>query len=767
MKRKVLFYCCIFLLAFTLDSLAQANTGKIEGRLMSGGLPVHFATVVLNDGWQITQSDSVGYFAFRNLPIETYTLKVQAIGYNDLMVRVNVQSSTEQMPVFELEALDGATLSEVVVSGTLHEVSKLQSVVPVEVYNQNFFKKNPTPSLFESLQNINGVRPQLNCSVCNTGDIRINGLEGPYTMVLIDGMPIVSGLSTVYGLMGIPQSLIERVEIVKGPASTLYGSEAIGGLVNIITKQSGQAPVWSADVFTTSWQEWTGDFGGKLKLSKRSETLVGLHAFHYNQPIDNNSDGLTDMSLQQRYSLFQKTSFVRKSNKRLQFAARYLHEDRWGGQMNWTEEFRGGDSIYGESIYTKRWEVFGEYELPFLKNVMFHFSGNGHAQNSMYGTTSFIAQQNVYFGQLTWRKKTEHAEWLVGSAYRHTFYDDNSVVTRSLDSLGVLTNLPSITRLPGVFVQHEWEWRKKHKLLSGMRYDHNNIHGHVFSPRLNYKYTSSDGKHTLRAGLGNGYRVASIFTEDHAALTGAREVVFEETLRPEKSWNQNINYTLRWHTDKHALITLDVNAFHTRFSQRIIPDYETHTNKIIYGNLDGFSVSKGLGAQLNAFFPNSLKVMAGATLMDVSFTENGVRERQLLTERFSGVWSVSYTVPFIGLTIDYTGNVFGPMRMPLLGELDPRSEYSPVWSLQNIQFSKAFAKRFEVYTGIKNLLDFTPDANSIARAFDPFDQGVTFNEAGEAVATPNNPFALTFDPTYMYAPNIGRRLFIGLRWTVQ
>ena len=103
----------------------------------------------------------------------------------------------------------------------------------------DFSERNPTPSIFESLQNVNGIRPQLNCNVCNTGDIHINGLEGPYTFVLIDGMPIVSGLSTVYGLSGIPQSLIERVEIVKGPASTLYGSEAVGGIINIITKQPG------------------------------------------------------------------------------------------------------------------------------------------------------------------------------------------------------------------------------------------------------------------------------------------------------------------------------------------------------------------------------------------------------------------------------------------------------------------------------------------------------------------------------------------------
>src|SRR5690606_28364296 len=104
-----------------------------------------------------------------------------------------------------------------------------------EVYNKAFLRCNPTPSLFESLQMINGVRPQLNCNVCSTGDIHMNGLEGAYTMILLDGMPIVSGLASVYGLTGIPGSLIERIEVVKGPASALYGSEAVGGIINVIT----------------------------------------------------------------------------------------------------------------------------------------------------------------------------------------------------------------------------------------------------------------------------------------------------------------------------------------------------------------------------------------------------------------------------------------------------------------------------------------------------------------------------------------------------
>ena len=120
----------------------------------------------------------------------------------------------------------------------------------------------------------------------------------------------------------------------------------------------------------------------------------------------------------------------------------------------------------------------------------------------------------------------------------------------------------------------------------------------------------------------------------------------------------------------------------------------------------------------------------------------------------------------IDVSIDYTGNLYGPMKLPLLSSLDPRPEYSPAWSLQNIQITKKIKKILEIYGGVKNFLNWTPNKNSqfiIARSRDPFDKQVTFDTNGQAIATPNNPYALTFDPSYVYAPNQGRRLFLGIR----
>jgi outer membrane receptor for ferrienterochelin and colicins len=732
--KYIVFICFLFISTFTVG---QIISGKITTQ---NGDKIPYANVYLKKTKIGTSSNDQGFYELNNLSKDIYTLIVSSIGYKTKSIKINITSDkkiTRNVTLLEDDSLD-----EIVISGTLRPVTKTNSPVPVEVYSETFFKKNPTPSIFESLQNVNGVRPQLNCSVCNTGDIHINGLEGPYTFVLIDGMPIVSGLSTVYGLTGIPQALIERVEIVKGPASTLYGSEAVGGIINVITKKPTNAPLLTTDIMGSSWGEVNTDISMSYKASDKVQGLLGVNYFNFQNRIDNNNDNFTDMTLQNRISIFNKINIERKSNKVFTIAVRYVYEDRWGGEMDWEREFRGGNQIYGESIYTNRWETFGTYELPTTENISFQFSANGHYQDSFYGETSYDAEQLIVFGQLVYNKQLgEKHDLLLGAAYRYTFYDDTTFAT--LIENGIENN-PSIIHLPGVFAQDEISLTDRKKLLLGLRWDHNSMHGNIFSPRVNYKWNSRNKSNIVRLSVGNGFRVANVFTEDHAALTGARTVEFDGDLDPETSWNANVNYVKKINTE-NSFITLDASAFYTYFNNRILPDYETDPNKIIYANLEGFSVSQGISLNADFLFTNGLAINTGATLMEVSVTENDIKRTQLLTESFSGVWSISYKFNNV-FTIDYTGNLYGPMRLPLLGENDPRDESSPWFSIQNIQLSKKFNNSWEVYGGVKNLLNFTPAANSINSA--------------------DMPFSDAFDPSYVYASNQGIRAFAGVRYTL-
>lgn len=740
---------------------------SLHGNVRCQGRPVEFAKIIINDAKQGTLSDTSGSFMISNMSLGKQIIIISAVGYSKQQREINITNGKNTL---EIELEDDGMLGQVVISGTLKPVSKLDSPVPVEVYSAEFFKSNPVPSIFDALQNVNGVRPQLNCSVCSTGDIHINGLEGPYTMILIDGMPIVSGLSTVYGLGGIPQSLIERVEIVKGPASTLYGSEAVGGLINVITKKPQNAPLFSADIFSTSWAEVNADIAGKFNVGKKAQALFGANYYNYQLPIDNNNDGFTDVTQQHRISFFNKWNFDRLDNRIFSIAGRYVYEDRWGGDMNWAPEHRGGTEVYGESIFTSRWEFFGTYQLPVDEKILFQFSANGHDQNSVYGDLKYIADQRVGFGQLIWdRNFGKRHDFLAGAAMRYVFYDDNTPATATADTINP-ANLASHSFLPGVFVQDEIKLNENNTLLLGARYDYNSIHGSIFSPRINYKWNARNKRSVLRLSVGNGYRVANVFTEDHAALTGSREVIFLEELNPETSWNGNLNFVKKIVTKKGNFITVDLSSWYTYFDNKIIPDYDANPNQIIYGNLNGHAVSTGASLNMDFNFQSGLKILAGGTFMDVYSVQNGIKEQQEFAEKFTATWSISYEISKIGLKFHYTGNVYSPMELPLLGPLDPRSGTSPWFSIQNFQITKSFLNGIEIYGGAKNLLNWTPNKNNpfiIARSFDPFDKDVVFNSNGDVVATANNPYALTFDPAYVYGPNQGIRAFLGFRLSIK
>lgn len=732
---------------FALNSFMAMPQKVVTGRIISDGKPIAAASVSILPKKLRFVSDSVGSFQL-SLPEGKHTIQVRAVGFEPLRQEILVAENSSDF-TFSLIPAE-SYLTEVVITGTMKEVSKAASPVPVEVYTPKFFQKSAPANLFEAVSQVNGVKPQLNCNVCNTGDIHINGMEGPYTQVLIDGMPIVSGLATVYGLMGIPLSMIERVEIIKGPAASLYGSEAMGGTINVITKSPSKAPSFITDINYSSWKEMNFDVGVKVKWGN-TNGLIGLNYFRYNEPRDINADGFTDVTLQNRVSLFNKWNFDRKSKKQFQAGARLYYEDRWGGQMNYSEKFRGGDSVYGESIYTKRVEFFGTYELPGSEQFFLNWSANMHDQNSYYGTTPYMAQQNIAFVQLHWTKQlSANHNLLAGVSQRFTFYNDNTPATAE----------PEKIYLPGIFIQDEWKLSGNTTLLSGLRIDHNAVHGFVVSPRVALKLQPATN-HTIRASAGTGFRVVNIFTEDHAALTGARDVIIAEDLKPERSINSIINWQYNIRSAK-GVGFVEANLFYSYYQNKIIPDYDTDPNKIIYQNLAGHGVGRGVSINGDWTHNHNNKFNIGISYMDVfQVRDNGAgkfeKMQQMQAPKWSGTFSFSKTFPKPYVVVDFTGNWYGPMRLPILPN-DYRPEYSPWFCLANIQITKKTIKGWEFYGGLKNLLNFLP-SNPIMRPEDPFDKHVN-----DPVSNPNG---YTFDPSYNYAPMQSRRCYLGVRYVLK
>lgn len=753
-----------FLFAFTLIAIiSQSAFSQVpdsslfyRGFVFNDGQPIQAASVVSAATKKGVQTNRAGFFKIPKVPGTKMVMHITAIGYKHLAKEVDLTHA--EIDTIQLEPLV-AQLDDVVVSGTMKAISKMDSPIPVEVYTPTLFKKNPSPNIFESLQMVNGVQPQLNCNVCNTGDIHINGMEGPYTMILIDGMPIVSSLSTVYGLAGIPNSLIKRVEIVKGPASTLYGSEAVGGLINIITKDPLNAEKLKVDVSSTSIGEYNTDITTGFKV-RNASSVIGLNYFNYWNKRDINNDNFTDVTLQNRFSIFNKWNFKSRNNRTASLAGRYVFENRWGGELQWNKKYRGTDVIYGESILTNRYELIGKYEIN--NNLSADLSYNFHHQDSYYGTIKYDAKQHVAFGQFRWNKTFGKHDLLVGLPFRMTYYDDNSPATATPSK-----NKPAITYLPGIFVQDELKSSQKLTTLIGLRYDYNNLHGSILTPRLSFKF-SPNPNNTLRLSGGNGYRVVNLFTEDHAALTGARQVVIAGELKPEQSWNINFNYTRQTKLN-NGFINLDASLFYTYFTNKIVGDFITDPTKIIYDNLKGYAISKGFTLNSDISFSHRFKVNAGITVMDVYQNEKDsigktVKIPQLFAPVFSGTYAVSYSIPRYAIAIDWTGKINGSMYLPVVPN-DFRPEKSPLYCIMNLQMTKTFLKGWEVYTGVKNLLGFLPK-NPLLHPDDPFNKpgGKYFDVNGNANPV-TNPNGYVFDPSYNFAPVQGVKGFLGVRWT--
>ena len=722
-KQKFTFLSILvfYLVIFSNSIYSQNLSGTIKS-----DLPIPFASISVKGQSIGTASNADGFFEINDIKEGSYEFVFSAIGFKKLKKNISIQTGKNTIDVFlEPSSYD---IEQVVVTGTMKETFLSASPVKVDVVTQKFLKKIANANVMEVIENVNGVQKQINCGVCGTNDIHINGMEGPYTLVLINSMPVMSSLSTVYGLNGIPTSLIKQIEIIKGPSSTLYGTEAVAGVINILTKNPLDVSTVELESFITSHLEKNIDFAYAPKMEK-VDVLFSGNYFKMDNFIDDNDDNFTDIPFSERLSLFNQWNFKMKSQKSFSLSAKYYQEDRSGGVKEWNENLRGNDSIYGESIYTDRVELAASYELPMDEDIRIDASYNYHHQDSYYGNTKYEAFQNIYFANLIWNKSIGHNHnFISGLTYRYQTFVDST-----------LANINERKFIPAFFVQDEITLNKKWTSLLGIRTDFHDEHGFIFSPRLNFKFKPKTYT-TFRLNAGTGFRLVNLFTEDHAFLTGTREVLVVEDLKPEESYNINLNVNHIFSLGR-STGTLDIDAFYTYFTNKITPDYDVNPNQIIYANLDGFSVSRGLAFIIQQNFDYPLSVKAGGTFLDVySIDDNNIREDELFAPSFTGVFSLSYNWDKINTSIDWTAKVTGPMSLPSFPHPFERGEESPWFSQHHLQIKKVFSESLTAFMGVKNVFNYTQESPLVDW---------------------QNPFGDDFDTSYAYGPLQSRRYLFG------
>ncbi len=403
--RMIIKATLLFLLTFPSVLRAQY---LLKGEINANGEPFPGATVQLTDSKIGTISNASGEFVLKDIAGGTYTIEIRSVGFKLIKQEITVPISENLS--FDLEE-STLTMDEVVVTGTMQPTFVSQSPVKVEVITSkhlNTYIPAAATSVVEGISLVNGVQEVVACGVCFTNSISINGLPGPYTAVLMDGSPIYGNLASVYGLNGIPSMIIDRFEVIKGPSSTLYGSEAVAGVINIITKDPSTQPLFSADVMGTSHYESFGNFSVAPSIGK-TKGFIGLNYAYINDFDDRNNDGFGDNINLDRISLFSKWNIYRPLGKRFSVSGKYYYEDRRNGVEEFLSDrnyrkLRGNGEIYGESIYTHRFEVFGTYEFPISERIRLDYSLSTHEQDSYYGSDYYRASQDIAFGNFIWDK---------------------------------------------------------------------------------------------------------------------------------------------------------------------------------------------------------------------------------------------------------------------------------------------------------------------------------------------------------------------------
>ena len=538
-----------FIFLFPIYAFSQST--EIRGTVNSDFGLLSYASVSVLDSDLGVIADENGEFALQvNISIHK-TLFVSFLGHISQKIYLeNSLLNLNNLKIILEEDING--LNEVVVTGSLNEEYVTESPVKVNVITSkkiNSFLPSAGVDITKIVQLVNGAQEVIDCGVCYTNSISINGLEGPYTSVLLDGIPMYGNLASVYGLNGIPNMIIDRLEIIKGPSSTLYGSEAVAGVINIITKNPKDQPFLSLDVQGTTLKESFVNLA-LTPIFGKSYGYFGINWDQKSNYDDYNNDGFGDDINLTRLSIFNKWNIYRQSKKEFIISVRYYFEDRRNGVKKYLsnnnyKKIRGDSQIYGESIYTNRLELFGKYEFAFGEGFEVNYSFSKHDQNSYYGSDYYQANQDIFFSQFTLDRNYGNHDLLFGASIKNNLYDDNTIATQSVVN-GSIINNNSNQLIPGLLIQDQYKPTEKISIIGGLRVDHFNEHGFISAPSFHIKYNPGDWL-SLRLNAGTGFRLVNLFTEDHAFITGQREVKILEELKPEQSksliFNANYIYT--------------------------------------------------------------------------------------------------------------------------------------------------------------------------------------------------------------------------------
>lgn len=760
------------LLILGICKLSFGQKGSVHGTVRVDNKKQAFASIsVSSDPTNGFISDSKGYFHIDNIPFGTHTITTSFVGYKQVSKTIVLNENNQELELnFNLEE-NINSLDEIVITGTKTNKRQTNSPVIVGIINSVTLENVQACNLSEGLKFQPGLRVETDCQTCNYTQLRMNGLSGGYSQILINGRPIFSPLTGLYGLEQLPTNMIDRIEVVKGGGSSLYGSSAIGGSVNVITK----IPKKNSFELNSFYQNINGKSddivlsGNASLVSKNKNSGV---AFFFNHRArewyDENGDHYSELPKLENTSFGTNLFFLPNDNEKLEISISNLNEYRYGGEMVSKAAYLSQQS---EERTTNVWMGSADYQINFnddnsslityaawQNTKRKHYTGiypeeeseiQAHLETPPYGASNVRTLQGGF--QLNHKiddRISGTNTFTLGTEYVHD---------EVFDKIGTYNYLiDQTTRNFGVFLQSDWELSPSFSFLSGVRMDQHNLIDHlVFNPRLSllYKYKTNT---QFRLSYGTGFRAPQAFDTDlHIAFAGGgiSRVLLSPDLAPErsKSYSASINYDKPM---EHYIAGFTIEGFYTRLNDAF---FLQPIGQDVFGALfekqngQGATV-KGVTLEVRANFDKKIQLETGFTLQSSSFDHkveyiDGIEgiKKFTRTPNDYGYATVSFrpNKKFnANFNYVYTGKMiiphFGGAPNQLTDEMytsDPFSELSTKIGY-TIEFEK-IQSNVEFYSGIKNIF------NAYQSNFD---------------------IGKNRDSNFVFGPSLPRTFYMGMKW---
>jgi outer membrane receptor for ferrienterochelin and colicins len=628
-------------------------------------------------------------------------------------------------------------------------ISNIESI-KTEQITQTELSKAACCDLAGCFETQTTVQPQTTNFITNSKELRILGLSGVYTQILIDGFPLIQGLTYTYGISSIPGTMVDNIFVAKGANSVLQGFESISGQINVITKKPIASEKLLINFYMNSFSEKQFNANYSYKLGNW-RSITSVHSTQAANDFDKDEDGFLDLPKITRYVVNNKLTYGLENewgwNSKIGLT--YMNEQRVGGQLAFDpNKDKGSSSVYGQTVNIEQptfWAKTG-YRLNDKHNFVLFTSGFQQSQSSYFGNAKYSAQQTNTYGNFQYEFK--YKDHLLKTGLSNRYMDLNEDISLGANGANrtFAGNYQKSEKITGLFAENTLKLlNKRLTFISGLRADHHNKFGMFFTPRALIKYDLSS-KTVIRANIGTGWRTVNLFTENIGLLVSSRDIVFVEALEPEQAVNTGVNITRNFTVEKSSGF-FSFDFYHTNFQNQVFPDYDSDPTKAFIKNFKGVSISNVFQAEAYIKIRKQVELKAGYRFLDVYREMEGVKKLLPFNARHKILGTFGYQSVSKKYHFDMNLHWYGKKRLPNT-QSNPmefqRPDFSKPYAVLNAQITYNI-KKFEVYVGCENIFNIRQNRPIISWE-DPF-----------------NPY---FDTSSVWGPTRGRELYIGIKYKI-